>query len=226
MRNGKLMVGAFYNPHLGAQLAQAEGIDHLAMADPPAAADPWWPAIRQRYTLLLHDYLGQLSEPLDERSITRGRALAELYGSRCVAWRFQSPLRVPAPVHRGLPRPLRPESRCAPGAARPAAGHGEHSGILRRPGESDARAGVAAALLRGDRGRLPARSPARVAAGALPREEARALARRIPPRVRGGAARRRCGRRRRSRRAMDRARPTDRRDARLPGARGRALPPG
>ncbi len=89
MRNGKLMVGAFYNPHLGAQLAQAEGIDHLAMADPPAAADPWWPAIRQRYTLLLHDYLGQLSEPLDERSITRARALAELYGSPWVAEHFQ-----------------------------------------------------------------------------------------------------------------------------------------
>lgn len=85
----KLMVGAFYNPHLGADLARAEGIDHLAMADPPAAADPWWPAIRQRYTLLLHDYLGQLSEPLDERSITRARALAELYGSPWVAEHFQ-----------------------------------------------------------------------------------------------------------------------------------------
>src|SRR6266550_2623526 len=62
----QLMVGAFYNPHLGRELAGATGIDHLAMADPPAASDPWWPAIRGRYTLLLHDYLGQLSEPLDE----------------------------------------------------------------------------------------------------------------------------------------------------------------
>src|SRR5216683_1154837 len=69
------MVGAFYNPHLGAELARAEGIDHLAMADPPAAQDPWWPAIRERYTLLLHDYLGQLSEPLDERSIRNACAL-------------------------------------------------------------------------------------------------------------------------------------------------------
>src|SRR5256885_10257495 len=72
MRNAELMVGAFYNPHLGAELAQADGIDHLAMADPPAATDRWWPAIRERYTLLLHDYLGQLSEPLDEdRKSTR-----------------------------------------------------------------------------------------------------------------------------------------------------------
>ncbi len=69
----QLMVGAFYNPHLGADLARSDGIDHLAMADPPAASDPWWPAIRGRYTLLLHDYLGQLSEPLDERSIQRAR---------------------------------------------------------------------------------------------------------------------------------------------------------
>src|SRR5213076_2324316 len=67
MRDTELMVGAFYNPHLGAELANADGIDHLAMADPPAATDPWWPAIRERYTLLLHDYLGQLSEPLAER---------------------------------------------------------------------------------------------------------------------------------------------------------------
>src|SRR5439155_10790 len=59
------------------------------MADPPAASDPWWPAISERYTLLLHDYLGQLSEPLDERSIQRARALAELYRSPWVAEHFQ-----------------------------------------------------------------------------------------------------------------------------------------
>ena len=51
-------VGAFYNPHLGRELAQGTGIDHLAMADPPRGDAPWWPAIRDRYTLLLHDYLG------------------------------------------------------------------------------------------------------------------------------------------------------------------------
>ncbi len=85
----QLMVGAFYNPHLGAELVRAAGIDHLAMADPPAPADPHWPAIKQRYVLLLHDYLGQLSEPLDERSIQRARALAELYRSPWVAEHFQ-----------------------------------------------------------------------------------------------------------------------------------------
>src|SRR6266576_5940419 len=89
MRHTELMVGAFYNPHLGRELAVATDIDHLAMADPPAASDPWWPAIRERYTLLLHDYLGQLSEPLDERSIQRARALAELYRSPWVAEHFQ-----------------------------------------------------------------------------------------------------------------------------------------
>lgn len=85
----QLMVGAFYNPHLGEHLAGASGIDHLAMADPPRADDPWWPRIRERYTLLLHDYLGQLSEPLDERAIARARSLAELYQSPWVAEHFQ-----------------------------------------------------------------------------------------------------------------------------------------
>jgi len=84
-----LMVGAFYNPHLGPQLAVASGIDHLAMADPPRGDDPWWHRIRERYTLLLHDYLGQLSEPLDERSIARARSLAELYRTPWVAEHFQ-----------------------------------------------------------------------------------------------------------------------------------------
>ena len=84
-----IWVGAFYNPHLGAELVRAEGIDHLAMADPPAAGDPWWPKIHERYTLLLHDYLGQLSEPLDERSIQRARSLAELYRTPWVAEHFQ-----------------------------------------------------------------------------------------------------------------------------------------
>src|SRR5213594_1881383 len=84
-----LMVGAFYNPHLGAELARAQGVDHLAMADPPAPTDPHWPKIKARYTLLLHDYLGQLSEPLDERSIQRARSLAELYHTPWVAEHFQ-----------------------------------------------------------------------------------------------------------------------------------------
>ena len=84
-----LLVGAFYNPHLGAELARADGIDHLAMADPPRADDPHWPKIKDRYTLLLHDYLGQLSEPLDARAIERARSLAALYRSPWVAEHFQ-----------------------------------------------------------------------------------------------------------------------------------------
>jgi sugar phosphate isomerase/epimerase len=85
----RLSVGAFYNPHLGRELADATSIDHLAMADPPRADDPWWPIIRRRYTLLLHDYLGQLSEPLDERAIERARSLAALYDTPWVAEHFQ-----------------------------------------------------------------------------------------------------------------------------------------
>ncbi|MGH2669306.1 MAG: multinuclear nonheme iron-dependent oxidase, partial [bacterium] len=84
-----LMVGAFYNPHMGAELVSAQGIDHLAMADPPAPTDPYWPRVKQRYTLLLHDYLGQLSEPLDERAIERARSLAALYRTPWVAEHFQ-----------------------------------------------------------------------------------------------------------------------------------------
>ncbi len=86
-----MMVGAFYNAHLGAELAAATGggIDHLAMADPPAPSDPHWPAIKRRYTLLLHDYLGQLSEPLDERAIERARSLAAQYETPWVAEHFQ-----------------------------------------------------------------------------------------------------------------------------------------
>jgi uncharacterized protein len=85
----QLQVGAFYNPHLGEALATAAGIDHLAMADPPRGDDSWWPVIRERYTLLLHDYLGQLSEPLDEHAIQRARSLAELYRTPWVAEHFQ-----------------------------------------------------------------------------------------------------------------------------------------
>ena len=85
-----LMVGAFYNPHIGAELLSTDvPIDHLAMADPPRGGDPSWPSIKERYTLLLHDYLGQLSEPLGPRGIERARHLAELYDSPWVAEHFQ-----------------------------------------------------------------------------------------------------------------------------------------
>jgi uncharacterized protein (UPF0276 family) len=83
-------VGAFYNPHLGADLLETEiPVDHLAMADPPHPEDPHWPGIRERYTLLLHDYLGQLSEPLGAASVERARRLAALYDTPWVAEHFQ-----------------------------------------------------------------------------------------------------------------------------------------
>lgn len=85
-----LWVGAFYNPHLAGELLEAPvQIDHLAMADPPAAGDPYFEAVRDKYVLLLHDYLGQLSEPFDERNIQRARSLAELYRTPWVAEHFQ-----------------------------------------------------------------------------------------------------------------------------------------
>lgn len=91
MSETPLMVGAFYNPHLGAEFL-AEGIpqiDHLAMADPPKQDDIHWPKVKDHYTLLLHDYLGQLSEPMSESSLKRARHLAELYQSPWVAEHFQ-----------------------------------------------------------------------------------------------------------------------------------------
>src|SRR5256714_956791 len=83
------MAGGFYTPHVPGGRVGEGGIDHLGMARPPAPHDPHWSAIKQRYTLLLHDYLGQLSEPLDERSIARARSLAELYRTPWVAEHFQ-----------------------------------------------------------------------------------------------------------------------------------------
>lgn len=87
---GDLCVGAFYNRHLGAELlAPPTKIDHLAMADPPRDDDPYFPQIRDRYALLLHDYLGQLSEPLGPAGVARARRLAALYRSPWVAEHFQ-----------------------------------------------------------------------------------------------------------------------------------------
>jgi uncharacterized protein (UPF0276 family) len=87
---GRLWAGAFYNPHLAREtLAAAELFDHLAMADPPRADDPYFEPARERFTLLLHDYLGQLSEPYDAHAIARSCRLAELYGSPWVAEHFQ-----------------------------------------------------------------------------------------------------------------------------------------
>jgi uncharacterized protein len=85
-----ISVGAFYNPHLATATLEARGlIEHLAMADPPRADDPHFPAIRERFVLLLHDFLGQLSEPLGGRALERARRLVALYDSPWVAEHLQ-----------------------------------------------------------------------------------------------------------------------------------------
>ncbi|MBI3079386.1 MAG: DUF692 family protein [Deltaproteobacteria bacterium] len=83
-------IGAFYNPHLAQVTLQARGlIEHLAMADPPAPDDPYFPAVQARFTLLLHDFLGQLSEPLDGEALARARSLLALYRSPWAAEHLQ-----------------------------------------------------------------------------------------------------------------------------------------
>jgi uncharacterized protein (UPF0276 family) len=83
-------VGAFYNPHLATATLEAEGlIQHLAMADPPRPDDSHFPAIRERFVLLLHDFLGQLSEPLDAPALDRARRLAALYRTPWAAEHLQ-----------------------------------------------------------------------------------------------------------------------------------------
>jgi len=88
--DNRLSFGTFYNPHLAQfTLDHPELIDHLAMADPPAANDEFFPLIQQRFPLLLHDYLGQLSDPMSQFSLQRARVLQERYKSPWVAEHFQ-----------------------------------------------------------------------------------------------------------------------------------------
>jgi uncharacterized protein (UPF0276 family) len=90
MVEGRLSIGAFYNPHLAEPLLRAAGVvDHLSMADPPSADDAAFPYIRQQFPLLLHDYLGQLSDPLSEHALARARHLQETYRGPWVAEHFQ-----------------------------------------------------------------------------------------------------------------------------------------
>jgi uncharacterized protein (UPF0276 family) len=85
-----ISVGAFYNPHLGRATLEAHGlIEHLAMADPPAPDDPHFPAIRERFALLLHDFIGQLSEPIGTSALARARRLLDLYRSPWAAEHLQ-----------------------------------------------------------------------------------------------------------------------------------------
>jgi sugar phosphate isomerase/epimerase len=86
----RLSIGTFYNPHLAQfTLDHPDLIDHLAMADPPTQDDEFFPSIQQQFPLLLHDYLGQLSDPLSEFALQRARSLQERYRSPWVAEHFQ-----------------------------------------------------------------------------------------------------------------------------------------
>jgi len=86
----RVSIGAFYNPHLAEfTLSHPELIDHLAMADPPDADDELFPEIQRQFPLLLHDYLGQLSDPLSEAALARARGLQQRYQSPWVAEHFQ-----------------------------------------------------------------------------------------------------------------------------------------
>ena len=86
----RLSIGTFYNPHLAQfTLDHSDLIDHLAMADPPASDDEFFSEVQARFPLLLHDYLGQLSDPLNEFALRRARALQDRYRSPWVAEHFQ-----------------------------------------------------------------------------------------------------------------------------------------
>lgn len=86
MQTAKISVGAFYNPHLAEELlAAGDLINHLAMADPPEKHDPFFPEIKKRYALLLHDYIGQLADPIPPHALERARRLADLYDSPWIA---------------------------------------------------------------------------------------------------------------------------------------------
>ncbi len=79
-------MGAFYNPHLAEEtLASGNLIDHLAMADPPHQDDPHFAEVQKRFVLLLHDYIGQLADPVPPHAVERARRLASLYRSPWIA---------------------------------------------------------------------------------------------------------------------------------------------
>src|SRR5262245_30732607 len=85
-----ISVGAFYHAHLARETLELAGlVEHLAMADPPRSDDPVFPAVRARFTLLLHDFLGQLSEPVEGSALERARRLMSLYDPPWVAEHLQ-----------------------------------------------------------------------------------------------------------------------------------------
>ena len=89
LREDRLSIGAFYNRHLAQELLRSDTVDHLAMADPPAADDASFSRIQERYPLLLHDYLGQLADPLSPAQLARAAELQRRYRGPWVAEHFQ-----------------------------------------------------------------------------------------------------------------------------------------
>lgn len=85
-----ISIGAFYHPHLAADTLDMAGlVEHLAMADPPRPDDPHFAAIQERFVLLLHDFLGQLSEPIAGPALERARRLLAQYRSPWAAEHLQ-----------------------------------------------------------------------------------------------------------------------------------------
>lgn len=89
-RSAGLWIGACYNPHLGKEtLAAAELFDHLVIIDAPRQNDPYFPALRERLALPVHDEHGQLADPLSERATLVLRQLAQVCNAPWIAERVQ-----------------------------------------------------------------------------------------------------------------------------------------
>lgn len=84
-----ISVGAFYHPHLAESILAADDIDHLALADAPRHDDALWQQINARYTLLMHDFIGQLSEPFTSHQLEYARTLVHRYQSPWAAEHLQ-----------------------------------------------------------------------------------------------------------------------------------------
>lgn len=86
----KASVGAFYNEHLGEALCRAgPRIEHLALADPIRPQDPWFARAAADRTLLLHDFLAQLSDRPTEAALHRAGELSRWTRTPWAAEHFQ-----------------------------------------------------------------------------------------------------------------------------------------
>ena len=89
-RSAGLWIGACYSPHLGKEiLSAAELFDHLIIVDAPRQNDPYFPALREKVALPVHDEHGQLADPLTERATSVLKQLADVCNAPWVAERVQ-----------------------------------------------------------------------------------------------------------------------------------------